>query len=80
MSKKYAEGASGHIHGVTTTGKLWDTGTPWHNVEKNVVQDKLLTGEITKMSFNELTSRGTIVPLSQNYLNSLLRLQGESPL
>lgn len=80
VSKKYAEGASGHVHGVTTTGKLWDTGTLWHNVEKNVVQDKLVTGEITTMSFNELTSSGKLVPISQNYLNSLLRLQGESPL
>ncbi|MEJ7805227.1 MAG: hypothetical protein WKG03_04825, partial [Telluria sp.] len=64
VSKKYAHGASGHIHGVTTTGKLWDAGTLWHNVEKTVVQDNLLTGKITQMSFHELTETGKLIPLT----------------
>lgn len=80
VSKKYVQGASGHIHGVTTTGKLWDEGTLWHNVEKTVAQDNLLTGKITEMSFHELTETGKLIPLSQNYLDSLLNLEGRSPL
>lgn len=80
VSKKFAEGATGQIYGVQTTGKLWDTQTLWHNVEKAVVQDKLMTGEISKVNFFELTSSKELIPLSKSYLQSLLRVEGIAPL
>lgn len=80
MSENYAEGVSGQIHGVTTTGKLRDAGTLWHNVEKLVIQDKIQALEVSKVSFHELTSSGKLIPLSKNDLKSLFQLQGTSPL
>jgi hypothetical protein len=35
-SEKYAEGVTGQVNAVQTPGKLWDTNTLWHNIEKPI--------------------------------------------
>jgi hypothetical protein len=79
VSKKYAEGVTGYVNAVQTPGKLWDSGTLWHNVEKPIFQDKLLTGEIKGVSMYTINNSGEFIPLSKNYVNSLLRLKGDAP-
>lgn len=79
VSEKYAEGVTGYVNAVQTPGKLWDTGTLWHNVEKPIFQDKLLTGEVNGVSMYTVNNSGEFIPLSKNHINSLLRLEGTAP-
>ena len=78
-SGKYAEGATGHINTVQTPEKLWDEGTLWQNDEKIIIQDKLQTGEVTGITMHTLNNSGEYIPLSKNYVTSLLKLQGRIP-
>jgi hypothetical protein len=80
VSKKYAEGVSGAVNAVQTPGKLWDTNTLWHNVEKPVFQDKLLTGEVSGINVFTINNSGNFIPLSNNYVDALMRLEGTAPL
>jgi len=40
----------GHVNAVQLPKKLWDDATLWHNLEKDVVRDKLQTGEVTGLN------------------------------
>lgn len=79
VSEKYAESVTGYVNAVQTPGKLWDTGTLWHNAEKPIFQDKLLTGEVSGINMYTINNSGEFIPLSRNYVNSLLRLEGSAP-
>ena len=79
VSEKYAKGATGEISAVQTPGKLWDESTLWQNAEKPIMQRKLLTDEVTGINMNTVNSAGEIIPLSDNYVNSLLKLEGRTP-
>lgn len=79
VSEKYAEGVTGHVNAVQTPGKLWDSGTLWHNVEKPIFQDKLSTGEVSGIKMFTTNGSGEFVPLSKNYVDALLRLKGTAP-
>lgn len=80
VSNKYAEGVSGAVSAVQTPGKLWDTNTLWHNVEKSVYQDKLSMGEVSGINFFTINNSGDFIPLSKNYVDALMRLEGSAPL
>jgi hypothetical protein len=79
VSKKYAEGAIGNISTVQSPQKLWDTGTLWHNVEKPVIMDGMLTGKIGDINAYTINNSGGFVPLSENYIDALLKLEGIAP-
>lgn len=78
-SKKYAEGIAGHVNAVQTPGKLWDASSLWHNVEKPLFHDKLFTGEVSGISMHTINNSGAFIPLSENYIDSLLKLKGTTP-
>ncbi|NRR34125.1 hypothetical protein HSX11_28525, partial [Oxalobacteraceae bacterium] len=79
VSAKYAKGVSGNVNAVQTPGKLWDTGTLWHNIEKPIFQTKLLEDEVSGITMYTTNNSGTFIPLSENYVDSLLQLKGEAP-
>ncbi|MDK6079995.1 hypothetical protein [Massilia varians] len=79
-SEKYAESVTGRVNAVQTSKKLWDTDTLWHNSEKPIIQDKLRTGEISDIKMYTINgSTGEVISLSQNYVDSLMRLKGTAP-
>lgn len=79
VSENYAKGVSGQVNAVQPPPKLWDEGTLWHNVEKPVIQNKLMTGEVTGINLNTVNSAGDFIPLSDNYVDSLMKLEGRVP-
>jgi hypothetical protein len=76
VSKKFANGAEGNVSVVQPLHKLWDQGTVWHNVEKKIIVDKMKVGEVTGIDVFTTKKDGSIVSLSENYVNDLLNLQG----
>lgn len=78
-STKYAEGAMGQVNAVQTSDKLWDQGTLWQNAEKPLIKDKLLTGEVSRVNIYTIDGSGEFIQLSDNYVNSLLKLEGQLP-
>lgn len=78
VSKKYANGAEGKISVVQPPHKLWDQGTVWHNSEKGIIADKMMMGEVTGVEIFTSKQDGTLVRLSNNYVNDLMNLQGIS--
>ncbi len=79
VSEKYAEGITGQVSAVQEPGKLWDTNTLWHNAEKPIFQDKLATGEVSGINMYTINNSGEFIPLSKNYVKSLLQLKGTAP-
>jgi hypothetical protein len=80
VSKKYAEGVTGSVNAVQSSGKLWDTNTLWHNAEKPILQNMLLTGKVSEMNIFTINNSGEFIPLSENYIDALMRVDGTSPL
>src|SRR5690606_23453190 len=78
VSKKFANGATGHVNVIQTPAKLWDQGTVWHNTEKNILMDKMMDGSVSNIDIHTITNAGKTVKLSPNYVNELLRLEGIS--
>jgi len=76
VSKKIANSATGEIHVVQTPKKLWDQGTVWHNIEKPIIRDSYSTGRITDVNMHVLNGKNQPIPLSKNYINDLLDLEG----
>lgn len=86
-SKKFAQSASGEVHVVQRPVKLWDQETVWHNTEKPEIIKSMESGKVTKVnmyvlngdshpSTYALTGHSQPVPLSENYVNGLLKLKG----
>jgi hypothetical protein len=86
-SKKFAQSASGEVHVVQRPVKLWDQETVWHNIEKPEIIKSMESGKVTKVnmyvlngdshpSTYALTGNSQPVPLSENYVNGLLKLKG----
>ncbi len=80
VSKKYAEGAIGSVNAVQSPGKLWNTDTLWHNAEKPILKNKLLTGKVDDMKIFTINNSGGFIPLSENYVDALMRIEGTAPL
>lgn len=78
VSKKYAEGATGAVNTVQIPEKIWNPETLWHNVEKPVMQHKLLTGEVSEIKMHTINNPGDFIPLSQNYVDSLMQFKGDT--
>lgn len=76
VSKKYVEGVEGKVSAVQSSEKLWDSRTIWHTVEKPIIQDKIMTREVSSVSIYTINKGGEYVALSENYVKSLLRLKG----
>jgi len=79
VSKKYAEGVTGHVSAVQTVEKLDATYTLWHNVEKPVFLDKVSTGEVSGITMYALDPAGSLTQLSDDKVMSLLALKGTAP-
>jgi len=77
-SEKYAEGAMGHVNAVQLPKKLWDDATLWHNLEKDVVRDKLQTGEVTGLNIYTINNSREFIPLNENYIKALMKLEGRA--
>jgi hypothetical protein len=75
-SENYGAGASGTVSTVQTPGKLWDPRTIWHNNEKDLVNDGLLTQRISEINMFTINKKGDFIPLSGNQVDDLLRLDG----
>jgi hypothetical protein len=65
---------------VQTTYKLTDSRTLWHNVEKNILKTKMLSGDISSIKIHEITDQGKINILDSGVIKSLLNLKGTAPL
>ncbi|WP_339616358.1 hypothetical protein [uncultured Gilvimarinus sp.] len=76
VSRKFANSATGEIHVIQTSKKLWDQGTVWHNIEKPIIRDSYSTGRITNVNMHVLNGKNQAIPLSENYVNDLLDLEG----
>ena len=76
VSEKYAEAASGNVNVLQTTEKLSSTSTLWHNVEKIVLRDKMVTGEITSIKIHELDVHGELHILGAERIRQLLGFKG----
>ncbi|BFM19617.1 hypothetical protein [Gilvimarinus japonicus] len=76
VSRKFANSATGEIHVIQTSKKLWDQGTVWHNTEKPIIRDSYSTGRITNVNMHVLNGKNQAIPLSENYVNDLLDLEG----
>lgn len=87
VSEKFAQSASGEVHVVQRPDKLWEQGTVWHNTEKPIIKNSIATGQVSKVNMYVLdgdsqpeiyaiTGNSSPVPLSPNYVNDLLKLQG----
>lgn len=79
VSKKYAEGATGHVHAVQTMQKLRDTTTVWHNAEKSIILDRMKTGEISELSMYSLEDSGKLISLSDEEIETLIEIEGTVP-
>jgi len=79
VSKKYAEAATGNISTVQPPFKLWDTDTLWHNTEKPIITKGMITGKIDEINMYTINKSGDFIPLSQNYVDELLKLKGTFP-
>lgn len=75
-SKNYGLGASGKVSVVQTPGKLWDPRTIWHNDEKLIVNDGLMTGKISQVEMFTINKSIDFIPLNDKQVNDLLRLEG----
>lgn len=80
VSSEYAKGAMGRINVVQTTYKLTDSRTLWHNVEKNILKSKMLSGDISSIKIHEINGQGKINILNSDVIKSLLNLKGTAPL
>ncbi|MBB6136348.1 hypothetical protein HD842_004526 [Massilia aurea] len=80
VSSEYAKGAMGRINVVQTIYKLTDSRTLWHNVEKNILKTKMLSGDISSIKIHEITDQGKINILDSGVIKSLLNLKGTAPL
>ena len=79
VSKKYAEGVSGHVNAVQTADKLDAPYTLWHNVEKPIFLDKVSTGEVSGITMYVLDPAGGLTKLSDDKVMTLLALKGTAP-
>lgn len=79
VSKKYAEGISGHVNAVQTVDKLDAPYTLWHNVEKPVYLDKRSTGEVSGITMHTIDAAGNFVQLGSDKIKTLLALKGTAP-
>jgi hypothetical protein len=79
VSEQYAEGVTGNVSTVQSIEKLSDTNTLWHNVEKPLIQDKMISGEVKDLSMYKIGDAGDLIRLSEVEVNDLLRLEGTAP-
>ena len=79
VSKKYAEGVTGHVNAVQTVDKLNAPYTLWHNVEKPIYLDKYRAGEVSGITMHTLDSAGQLTQLSEDKVKTLLALKGTAP-
>lgn len=80
VSEKYAEGVMGEVSAVQAPDKLWYSESFWHTIEKPILQVKLLNEEVSKVSIYTINKSQDFIPLSENYVKSLLDLEGTMPL
>jgi hypothetical protein len=78
VSKEYAKGATGKVNTVQTIGKLTDITSLWHNVEKPIIQNGLLSGKVTDLKMYSVNESGVLETLSENEIDSLLLLKGDT--
>ncbi|WP_137173451.1 hypothetical protein [Massilia sp. HP4] len=76
VSEKYAEAASGNINVLQTPEKLSSTNTLWYNVEKIVLRDKMVIGEVTSIKIHEIDMRGEVRVLGKEKIQELLGFKG----
>jgi hypothetical protein len=76
ISTKFANGATGKVSIVQKAEKLWDQGTVWHNVEKDIIKRSLRNGKVTDIEIFVLRSDGSATQLSPSYVNDLMKLKG----
>lgn len=79
VSRQYAEAASGNINTVQSPWKLWDSDTLWHNTEKPIISKGIVTGKIGDINMYTINKSGNYIPLSDNYVDELLKLEGTLP-
>jgi hypothetical protein len=79
VSKKYAEGATGNVSAVQSIGKLSDSNTLWHNVEKPVIQTKMMIGEVSDLDMYKIGDMGDLTRIGDAEVNDLLKLKGTAP-
>jgi hypothetical protein len=76
VSKNYVSGASGKVTAVQTPGKIWDSRTIWHNVEKPIVNNGLANGKIAEIEMFTINQNGELIPLGADHVDKLLQLEG----
>jgi len=76
ISEKFANGANGKISIVQPPAKLWDQGTVWHTTEKNIIKKGLANGSVSDIEIFTTKSDGSLVKLSENYVEDLINLKG----
>ncbi|MEW6761868.1 MAG: hypothetical protein AB1437_13690 [Pseudomonadota bacterium] len=79
VSKKYAEGVTGHVNAVQTLEKLDAPYTLWHNVEKPIYLDKYRAGEVSGINVFALDPAGNLTQLGEDKVKALLALKGTAP-
>jgi len=79
VSKKYSSSAKGKVNVIQTDNKLWDQGTLWHNAEKKILKNSMLEGSVKNIDIHVINSSKETIKLSENYINSLLKLKGMNP-
>src|SRR5690606_31178116 len=76
VSDKFANGAIGKVSVVQPPQKLWDQGTGWHNTEKNIIKKRLVNGSVSNIEIFTTKGDGSLVKLSENYVEDLMNLEG----
>lgn len=76
VSEKYAEAVTGTVNVVQTTEKLTSSKTLWHNVEKIVLRDKMMTGEVASVKIHEIDVHGELRVLGKEKIEQLLGFKG----
>jgi hypothetical protein len=75
VSKKYAEGTSGIVNVVQKEEKLRDTKTVWHNAEKELINIRRLTGEVSDIKMHKIDGDG-FIELSSSEIDELMKIKG----
>lgn len=72
VSRKYAEGASGSVSTIQTTDQLSSTKTIWYETERDIVTNRLASGDVSEIKMFVLDENNAPRALNSEEVSNLL--------